>query len=181
MDAPRRPRRRRRRPVPPWVGFLATTLLALVIALFAGTTRSYFVPTDSMAPTLEVNDQFRADTYFAPQAGPQPGELWVLNNPHPEDGNGATLVKRVLAGPGDRVAVQGGTLRVNDQQVPEPYVAEPMAYEVKPLKLKDDQYWVLGDNRNASEDSHSWGPVLRSQFVGRVWVRYWPLNRFRWF
>jgi len=182
MDAPRpSTRRRRRRPVPPWVGFLATTLLALAIAAFAGTTRSFFVPTDSMLPTLAVNDQFRADTYFSVQAGPQIGELWVLNNPRPDDGNGLTLVKRVVAGPGDTVAVRDGRLLVEGQPVDEPYVPEPMAYEVEPTKLAPDTFWVLGDNRNASEDSHSWGAVPRHQFVGRVWVRYWPLTRFRWF
>lgn len=182
MDAPRRPARsRRKRPLPPWVGFLATTVLALAIAAFAGTTRSYFVPTDSMLPTLAVNDQFRAETFLSLRAGPRPGELWVMNNPRPNDGNGLTLVKRVVAVPGDTVAVREGRLEVNGVAREEPYVAEPMEYEVPPTKLAADTYWVLGDNRNASEDSHSWGALPKHQFVGRVWVRYWPLNRFRFF
>jgi signal peptidase I len=167
--------------MPPWVGVLLTALLAAVLAFFFGATRSYFVPSDSMVPTLLQGDEFRADTFFALQAGPKRGEIWVITNPSPNDGNGPVLVKRVIGLPGEKVATDGGVVTINGKPLDEPYCAEKPDYQLGPKKLGPDEYWLLGDNRNRSEDSHKWGPLPKSLLIGKAVVRYWPLSRMKWF
>lgn len=181
MEARVHRKKRRKSVIPPWVGVLGTAALALGISLFFGATRGHYVPSDSMLPTLARGDQFRTDTFFAPKEGPRRGEIWVLTNPDPQDGNGPELVKRVIGLPGETVGVAKGKVTINGKALAEPYVAEPVKYPFKPYKIRENEYFVLGDNRNHSQDSHSWGGVPRSLFIGKVFVRYFPLQRMRLF
>ena len=176
-----KPRAKRRRRLPPWVGVVTAAAVALAISLFFAGTRSHFVPSDSMVPTLLRGDQFRTDTSFAPRAGPKRGEIWVLQNPEPEDGNGPELVKRVVGLPGEKIGVANGKLTVDGKPLSEPYCPEQIGYRQAAVTLKEDEYWVLGDNRNNSQDSHSWGPVPRGLLIGRVFLRYFPPSRVSWF
>jgi signal peptidase I len=182
MEEARKKKRRPRR-MPPWAGFLLTTILAIGIAVFIGTTRTFFVPSDSMVPTLVRGDQLWTDVHFAKQQLPHRGEIWVFNNPLPqeEEGSEPVYVKRVVGLPGDTVAVIKGRLMLNGKHVEEPYARELIIKDVKPVKLKTDELWVLGDNRNYSQDSSVWGPIHRSVLIGKVFARFWPLNRLRWF
>jgi signal peptidase I len=176
----RRHRRSRSKGLPPWLSLLGTTLAALGCGVLLMATRPYIVPSESMEPILEKGDRFRADVLIAPRQGPRRGEIWVLQNPQPDDGNGPILVKRVVGLPGDRVAVGDGKLILNGSAQEEPYVRDSARYETPTRRLQEGEYWVLGDNRNHSEDSHAWGPIGRSAFVGRAFVRYAPLSRFGW-
>jgi signal peptidase I len=90
----------------------------------------------------------------------------------------AALIKRVVAGPGDQVEVRAGQLWRNGVPVDPDWAAEPMAYQLAPFVLPADALLVLGDNRNASLDSHLWGPLPRQQVIGTAIWRYWPLRRF---
>lgn len=177
---PRYRKKKHARKLPPWVGVLLTALAAGGLAFFFGGTQSYFVPSDSMVPTLVKGDEFRADTFLSPREGPKRGEIWVLRNPTPEDGNGPVLVKRVVGVPGDKLATGKGRLSRNGQPLDEPYLREKPRYTHPAVKLGDGEYWVLGDNRNASADSHTWGAVPSSLFIGRAFFRYWPLERMKW-
>lgn len=145
---------------------------------FAG-TQPYFVPSNSMFPRLQEGDRFRADALIAPRLGPKRGEIWVLRNPTPEDGNGPFLVKRVVGLPGETVEVRDRKLLIDGRVLPEPYIEEgqPMLYTTEPQKLGDREYWVLGDNRNFSRDSHEWGAVFRGDFISRGFVVTWPPAR----
>jgi signal peptidase I len=78
------------------------------------------------------------------------------------------------------VAVDSGKLILNGSVQEEPYVREPAEYETPARTLKNGEYWVMGDNRNHSEDSHAWGPVGKEAFIGRAFVRYAPVSRFGW-
>jgi signal peptidase I len=89
----------------------------------------------------------------------------------------AALIKRVVGQPGDAVEVRGGELLRNGTAVAEPWRQEPIDYSFGPLTVPEGNVLVLGDNRNASLDSHIWGPLPRQEVIGTAVFRYWPLNR----
>ena len=93
------------------------------------------------------------------------------------DGNTA-LIKRVVGLPGDQLAVESGQLFRNGQIVDEPWLGEEMDYLMETVTVPDRQLWVMGDNRNASLDSHLWGPLPETNVIGTAVWRYWPLQRF---
>jgi signal peptidase I len=142
----------------------------LCTAAAAANLRAYSIPSASMSPTLTRGDRVLALTRFASGA-PKRGEVWVFRS-----ASGPTFVKRVVAVPGDTVVVKSGRLIVNALPVSEPY-AGPAGYNAGPLTLGAGQYYVLGDNRRNSNDSHVFGPVQESALIGRVQVRYWPPQR----
>ena len=78
--------------------------------------------------------------------------------------------------PGDHVVVKDGELYINDEKIDEPWLHEPMEYSGDWV-VPAGQYFVLGDNRNHSSDSHIWGGVPKGNLVGNAFFRYWPLNR----
>lgn len=167
--------------MPPWAPLIPTVLAALAFGLYYGATDGYYVPSESMLPVLEKGDQFRAEVWFSLRSGPKREQIWVVSNPEPADNNGYFLVKRVVGLPGEMVLVKNGKLYIDGKAWDEPYVKEKPTYKWGPKKLASDEYFVLGDNRNESKDSHVWGPVKREGFIGRAFVRYWPLSRFKWF
>jgi Signal peptidase, peptidase S26 len=87
------------------------------------------------------------------------------------------FIKRVIGLPGDRVAVRGGKVIVNDQPLRENYIQERPQYELETVTVPNDSYMVLGDNRNNSYDSHYWGFVPKEKIIGRAVVRFWPFDR----
>ena len=87
-------------------------------------------------------------------------------------------IKRLMGLPGDTLAVKSGAVWINGGQVSEPYIAEPPKYTGS-WQLGPDEYFVMGDNRNDSDDSHIWGSVHRRAITGKVVLVYWPLNQAR--
>jgi signal peptidase I len=181
--------RRERRPRSRAAGILLNGLyyilgLALTVAVltFLMKTKQYYVPSPSMEPTLRVGERFRVDLLTSPQRDPQRGEIWVFYHPRPSMGGEEEMVKRVIGLPGETVAVKNGKVLINGKPLAEPYVAEPIAYRMKPRKLGPSEHWMLGDNRNDSEDSSQWGPLARRNFIGRAFLRYKPLglDRLAW-
>jgi signal peptidase I len=135
---------------------------------------SYLVPTNSMAPRIRAGDRIQADVGIG---DPRRGEVWVFHGPPRRFPRGSTLIKRVVGLPGERVEVADGRVLIDGRPLPEPYLATPPTYTMAPQTLGPGEYFMLGDNRNASNDSHAWGVVPRDQFLGRVRLRYWPPNR----
>jgi signal peptidase I len=136
---------------------------------YVANIRLYTIPTASMAPTLAPGDRISVD-----QRGgtPERGEIWVFSMP-----NGSTLVKRVIGLPGETIEVTGGRVVVDGKALAEPYLAAPITYAMPPVRLGADEYFMLGDRRNGSNDSHVWGPLPKDRLIGRVEYRYWPRNR----
>ena len=95
--------------------------------------------------------------------------------------NGAVFVlngdPRLIVLTGTRLRYEAGHVSVNGQPLVEPYINESPNYAMPPRTLGQDEYFMMGDNRNNSNDSHVWGPLKRDRFLGRARYRYWPLHR----
>jgi signal peptidase I len=105
--------------------------------------------------------------------GPQRGDIVVFRAPTQPDKD---FIKRVIGVPGDTVEIRGGQVYINDQPIDEPYIRDRAPYVVPRLVVPPNHYFVLGDNRPNSSDSHVWGLVPAENIVGRAWVSYWPPN-----
>ncbi len=84
------------------------------------------------------------------------------------------FVKRVIGVPGDTVSIVAGEVSVNGKRLEEPYVYNKDSYNMRPLTVPPDSYFVLGDNRRASDDSRQWGFVPTANIIGKAWLAYWP-------
>lgn len=136
--------------------------------------RFFLVPSRSMAPTLLSRDYIVSvgDVEY------RRGDIVVLRDPEIE---GSFVVKRIVGLPGDTVAIGGGALYLNGRYASEPYIMEPMLGDLPALTLEGRQVFVLGDNRNESEDSLSWLEsgvmVTLDDIVGKVVYIYNPISR----
>jgi signal peptidase I len=88
------------------------------------------------------------------------------------------LVKRVIGLPGETVEVRNGVVYVNGAPLPEPFPHDLGTESREAIVLGPLNYYVMGDNRDNSNDSRTFGPVQREYILGRVWLRYWPLDQF---
>jgi signal peptidase I len=151
------------------------TLGGLPIAL-NNLIEPFIVPSESMTPTLQIGDRLLV---FKPPFSPyQPklGDLVVFNSP---EKRGQYFVKRIIGLPGDRIEIRNQKLLRNGQPQIEPYLADPIDYDLAPQQIPADRLFVLGDNRNRSYDSHVWGSLDRRKVIGRVYRISWPPERDR--
>lgn len=156
---------------------IAPLVAALVIsALFQVTVASFKVYGSSMLPNIQPGEYVMVSkaAYFIHP--PERGEVIVFHSPHSPNSD---LIKRIIALPGDTVEVNDGTVFVNDTPLVEPYISEPPKYAYPHQKILADYYFVLGDNRNNSSDSHKGWTVPRENIVGRAWLTYWPAHQWR--
>jgi signal peptidase I len=164
---------------------LVSLLLWLLVALLLRwlVVEPRWIPSGSMLPTLQLQDRILVEK-LRPRLGRPlpPGTVVVFHPPAALVAAGydpdAALIKRVVAGPGDEVEVRQGQLRRNGVAVEPDWAAQPMDYVLAPFTVPPGQLIVLGDNRNASLDSHLWGPLPRQEVIGTALWRYWPLQRF---
>ena len=159
---------------------LFVTLLVAFVLVF-GVVRpfivaAYWVPTESMVPTLEVGDRVFANKFIYRFAEPERGDIVVF-----EDvvGGEDDLIKRVVAVAGDRVRVVNGVLKVNSETQGEPYVKPqfPDGSVYGPEKVPEGYVFVMGDNRGNSADSRVFGLLPVENIEGEAFVRFWPTSR----
>jgi signal peptidase I len=134
----------------------------------------------SMAPTLEDHDRLIVNKLVYELGEPRPGDIVMLYYPlNPEK----MFVKRVIAREGDAVRIVDGRVYVNDVPLHDDYVpAEFRSHDDwGPQVIQQGYYFVMGDHRNNSSDSRHWGPVPKKYIVGKVKVRWWPLQDARIF
>lgn len=165
------------------VPVLVWVLLALVLRWAVLEPR--WIPSGSMLPALQLQDRVLVEKLRARLHRPIPiGTVVVFHPPAALLAAGydpkAALIKRVVAQAGDAVEVRDGVLWRNGSKAAIDWSAEPMDYQLEPLTVPPDHLLVLGDNRNASLDSHLWGPLPQRALIGTAVLRYWPLNRFGW-
>lgn len=154
-------------------------VLAIIIALFlkAFVIDSRYVPSESMYPTLKVNDRLLVNKLAYLYSEPKRGDIVIFTPPksvHSEH----DYVKRVIGLPGETVEIKNGKVFINGNPLEEDYLAEPPDYNFGPVKIPEDSLLVLGDNRNKSYDGHLWNSWLSTESIkGKVFFRYWPPDR----
>lgn len=129
----------------------------------------YRIDGSSMRPTLHDSEYLIINnvTYYMDE--PERGDVIVFRHPR----NDLNLIKRVIGEPGDHVEIRSGTVWVNGEALNEPYIAEPPNYTGS-WDVPEGEYFVLGDNRNNSSDSHSWGFLPMENVLGKAMLIYWP-------
>lgn len=152
----------------------SAVIIAAFIMIFIA--RAYTVNGESMMPTLHHGERLLVDKISYRFVEPSRGEIVVFK--YPADPS-EQFIKRVIGVPGDTVAVLQGTVYVNNQPLVEDYISAPARIGFAPQVVPENTYFVLGDNRNNSEDSRfsRVGFVPRELIVGRAVWRYWPLTR----
>ncbi|MBO1346067.1 MAG: signal peptidase I [Hormoscilla sp. GUM202] len=162
---------------------LLIVVIALIISLLLRTVvaEPRYIPSDSMVPTLRVGDRLvveKVSYHFRP---PARGEIVVFEPPKLLQRLGYTtdqaFIKRIIAEPGQTVEVKNGKVYLDNQPQEEDYIAELPEYSWGPAQVPVDQLFVMGDNRNNSNDSHIWGFLPKQNIIGRACFRFWPPNR----
>jgi signal peptidase I len=103
--------------------------------------------------------------------GPERGDIAVFRSPTPPERD---FIKRVVAVPGDLIEVRDGRVYLNGELQTEPYIRGPANYQSPPQVVPRGEYFVLGDNRSNSSDSHVWGFLPAANLIGKAWLTYWP-------
>ncbi len=151
-----------------------TVGLAIVIFLVLQTTiQSSIVLGSSMEPNLENGQRLIINKAVYHFRAPERGEIVIL---HPPIEPQKEYVKRVIGLPGDTVEIHNGVVYVNGKALAEPYITDAPRYNLAPIKVPANNYFVLGDNRNNSNDSHEGWTVTSQGIVGEAWLRIWPLG-----
>jgi signal peptidase I len=150
---------------------LETLILSLVLfAVINAISARIRVDGFSMEPTLKTGEFVIVSKLAYKLSEPKLGDVIVFHYPRdPEQ----EYIKRVIGLPGDRVLISDGQVSVNGQIIDEPYIAAAPAYQSE-WTVPDNSLFVLGDNRNNSSDSHSWGPVPMNEVIGKAIFVYWP-------
>lgn len=153
-------------------------LITLLIRAFVAESR--FIPSESMEPTLWPNDRIVVEKITYRWRSPERGDIVVFYTPPLLQTMGykadQALIKRVIAIAGETVAVHDGHVWINDRPLEEPYITEPPSYTLPPMTVPEGMLFVMGDNRNHSNDSHIWGFLPTQNIIGRAIACYWPLN-----
>ena len=161
---------------------VAITVLIAVAVFFALrlTVQSYTVMMSSMEPSFYQGYCVMVNKVCYRSSSPERGDIIVFNPPPPHGESPYPFIKRVIGLPGDVIEIKDGIVSINGSTLHEPYVAQEPPQnnqDIGPIVLSDDEYFVLGDNRNYSSDSRSWGPIKRDDIIGKAWFIYWPPSR----
>lgn len=157
---------------------LFSILPALTIRSFIAEAR--YIPSGTMEPTLQINDRLIIDKlHYRFGGAPQRGDIVVFRPTEAliQEGYGEVFIKRVIGLPTETVKVQNETVYINNQPLQENYLAAKPTYEWGPETVPEGHYFVLGDNRNNSFDSHYWGFVPHGHIIGKATKIYWPMER----
>ena len=168
--------------------------LVLTIVIFVGiqtfVAQPYKVEQRSMQTTLQPGQYVLVDKLTPRWAPYQRGDIVVFDPPASwaVETNGVPLIKRVIGLPGDRVELRDGEVLVNGASLPEPYLyraadgtpqsTEPQGEGASEWVVPDGSLFVMGDHRQDSSDSRTFGPIEIAHVVGRAWLRYWPFAAF---
>ncbi|MCL2766396.1 MAG: signal peptidase I [Peptococcaceae bacterium] len=152
---------------------VVAVVLAVILRVFIITP--FYIPSESMLPTLEINDRIlvsRVNYYFSE---PKRGDVVVFV--YPRDPN-TVFVKRCVAVGGETVEGKNSVLYINGEAVAEDYLPDGERFgNFGPTQVPEGNYFMLGDNRNNSDDSRSWGFVSNDLLIGKAVVKIFPFDR----
>ncbi len=160
-----------------WIGCFA---VAIAAALFIVTFIGQRVQVDgrSMEPTLQDRDNLICDKVSYRFSDPERYDIVII---YPDGEKDKRWIKRIIGLPGEEVRIdEAGTIYINGEPLEESYgkeVIEDPGMAIAPIQLGEDEYWVMGDNRNHSSDSRVIGPVPKSRILGKAFVRIFPFNK----
>ncbi|WP_193198068.1 signal peptidase I [Nostoc sp. MG11] len=166
-----------------WQENLTLVAIALCLALLIRTfiAEPRYIPSDSMLPTLHTGDRLVVEKISYRFHPPITGDIIVFQPPaelqrrgYPKD---QAFIKRVIGKPGEVIGVASGKVYLNAQPLSEDYIAEPPNRPFSAVKVPEDEFFVMGDNRNDSNDSRYWGFLPSKNIIGRATFRFWPLDR----
>lgn len=174
-----------------WGENITILLLALGLAFFIRTfiAEPRYIPSESMLPTLEIGDRLIVEKLSYYTHPPQRGDIVVFVPPPQLQELGyrqdQAFIKRVIGLPGDTIEVKDGRVYIDTpgekshkpELLTESYIAEAPNYAMSPMVVPPDRVFVMGDNRNNSNDSHIWGFLPRANIIGHACFRFWPLER----
>ena len=150
---------------------LETILLTVIIFLLLNATTGRFqVRGFSMEPTLHDGQYMIISKLVYWIHPPERGDVIVF---HPPNNPNEDYIKRIVGLPGELIEIHRGAIAVDSVLLEESYIVNPGFYSGT-WELGDEEYFVLGDNRRNSSDSHSWGVFPQENIVGKAWLCYWP-------
>ena len=183
---------------------IVAVALGLALGIQAFLVKPYRIPSESMVPTLEINQRVLVNRIGNNFSDPEVGDIMVFHPPQGAVGGSAqcgvqvepdsqlcpkptgdkadvNFIKRVVGGPGDKIQVRNGKVIRNGKPTDEPFA---QACEggagcdfSGEITIPKDHWFMMGDNRGASDDSRFWGPVPREWFIGGAFATYWPPNK----
>ena len=178
IKTPKRSKTGKKRPF--IIEALEVIVIAVVMAfvLKAFVVEMYWVPSESMVPTIVVKDHVMVTKFNYWLRDPERGEIIVFESPVEKNKN---LIKRLIGVPGDTIEFKDNVLYINGQQIEEDYLSDEVyTADYGPTTVPDDMYFMCGDNRQSSWDSRSWGFVSKEQLIGKGVAIYWPLKHLTW-
>jgi len=152
-------------------------IAAAVFALLRLTVQSYTVVMSSMEPNFKDGDCIMVNKLSYRSSGPQRGEVIIFDPPFDSE---YPFIKRVIGLPGETVEIKDGKVSINGTPLEEDeYIMAPPNYEMAAKEIPENEYLVLGDNRNNSNDSHNGWTIPRDNIIGKAWFTYWPPSKLR--
>jgi signal peptidase I len=153
--------------------------LIIILPIRYFIAQPFFVRGASMEPVYDNGDYLLVDEVSYRFSDPERGEVVIFRFP---GDSSQFYIKRIIGLPGEQIAIGNGVITVTNSEHPEgfvlreDYLTKDTAGEVS-IRLGENEFFVLGDNRDASYDSRAWGVLPRSNIVGRAFLRAWPFNR----
>lgn len=156
--------------------------MVIIVPIRYFIVQPFFVRGASMEPNFRDSEYLIVDQLSYLFREPKRGEVIVFR--YPQDPS-QFFIKRIIGLPGETIHVDGGHVAVSSGMYPSMLQLDESPYLSRSVRtggqmdinLRSDEYFVLGDNREASSDSRSWGAVQKSAIMGRAWIRAWPLSR----
>ncbi|WCK53543.1 signal peptidase I [Aneurinibacillus sp. Ricciae_BoGa-3] len=158
-----------------WVPVLLLAfILSTAIRTYVG--EAVVVPSESMVPTIHVNDRLAVNKLIKPD-NLKDGDIVVFYPPLKDQAN-ERFIKRLIGKGGDTIQIKNHSLYRNGKKVDEPYIREPMNYDYGPITVPAGKFFFLGDNRNQSYDSHLWPTpfVSKDKICGKAFLKFYPLT-----
>ena len=181
---------------------IVAVALGLALGIQAFLVKPYRIPSESMVPTLAIGQRVLVNRIGNNFGDPAIGDVTVFHPPSGAESEmqcGArreprqpcsrptakkadvNFIKRIVAGPGDTIAVEDGHVILNGKRQSEPFIEPcgggPECNLTTAITVPKDHWFMMGDNRGASDDSRFWGPVPRDWIIGNAFATYWPPKR----